>query len=190
MHGGDDQKHVLISNTDEGFTLMRDQSSGDSLKLVLAGDIRKSDDPGDKKAVYGNKIQNLVKGRKDIILTGTIPPIRMPDLYTIGDVFVLPAIWDDPFPTALVEAAAAGLPIVTTKMGGIPEFIEDGVNGILLEDAQNTFELAEKISMLLGNRQLADTISRKARKVVESSFSWQRVTNNFEEFYLKALNRR
>ena len=170
------------------FTSMKEASNGDVLKLVLAGDIRKSDDPDNKKAIYGKQIQNMVKGRKDIILTDTIPPVRMPDFYTIGDVFVLPAIWNDPFPTVLVEAAAAGLPIVTTNVGGIPEFVKDKVNGIVLDDARHISDLSNKILMLLRNPELACNMARNAREAVECAFSWERVTNDLENLYLSVLH--
>jgi len=173
----------------EAFTLMKEELNNDALKLVLAGDIRKSNDPGDKKAVYGKQIQDLVRGKKDILLTDTIPPIRMPDFYAIGDFFVLPAIWNDPFPTVLVEAAAAGLPIVTTNMGGIPEFVRDKVNGIVLEDARNISDLSRKISLLFKNPELAGNIARNARGAVEYSFSWERVTDDLEKLYLSILHR-
>jgi len=172
----------------EAFTLIREELNNDALKLVLAGDIRKSDDPDNKKAVYGKRIRNLVRGRKDILLTDTIPPHRMPDFYAIGDFFVLPAIWNDPFPTVLVEAAAAGLPIVTTNVGGIPEFVKDKVNGIVLEDARDISDLSRKILLLLKNPELAGNIARNAREAVEHFYSWERVTDNIENFYLSVLD--
>ena len=56
----------------------------------------------------------------------------MPDYLSIADVSVIPSIWDDPFPTTVLEAQAMGLPIITTKRGGIPEEITED-NAILLE---------------------------------------------------------
>lgn len=171
----------------EAFTLVKEASKGHAVKLVLAGDIRKSDDPDNRKAVYGKQIRELVKDRKDIILTDTIPPLQMPDFYTIGDVFVLPAIWNDPFPTALLEAAAAGLPIVTTNKGGIPEFITDEVNGILVNDARNASELASKILAVLDDSELGGKVAKNARRDVERSFSWQRVADELENLYSRIL---
>ena len=56
----------------------------------------------------------------------------MPDYLSIADVAVIPSIWDDPFPTTVLEAQAMGLPIITTKRGGIPEEVTKE-NAILLE---------------------------------------------------------
>lgn len=172
----------------KAFDLMKHEPENDLLKLVLAGDVRKNSDPKDRKGVYGKKIQGMVRGRRDIILAGTIAPVRMPDFYAMGDVCVLPALWNDPFPTVLLEAAAAGLPIVTSRAGGIPEFIQDGLNGILVQDACNIRDLCEKILILLRNTEYAGSIARNARRMVEDSFSWDTVAKNFEELYLKMLH--
>ena len=67
-----------------------------------------------------------------VYFTGFIPYDRMPDYLSIADVSVIPSIWDDPFPTTVLEAQAMGLPIITTRRGGIPEEVTKE-NAILLE---------------------------------------------------------
>lgn len=67
-----------------------------------------------------------------ILFTGFIPYHRMPDYLRISDVAVIPSIWDDPFPTTVLEAQAIGLPIITTRRGGIPEEVTED-NAILLK---------------------------------------------------------
>ena len=67
-----------------------------------------------------------------IIFTGFIPYSNMPDYLRMADVAAIPSIWDDPFPTTVLEAQAMGLPIITTRRGGIPEEVTEK-NAILLE---------------------------------------------------------
>ena len=67
-----------------------------------------------------------------VFFTGFIPYDKMPDCLSIADVAVIPSIWDDPFPTTVLEAQAMGLPIITTRRGGIPEEVTKE-NAILLE---------------------------------------------------------
>ncbi len=67
-----------------------------------------------------------------IHFTGFIPYNKMPDYLSLADVSVIPSIWDDPFPTTVLEAQAMGLPIITTRRGGIPEEVSEE-NAILLE---------------------------------------------------------
>lgn len=80
---------------------------------------------------------NSLKEKTDCIsnriyFTGFIPYDRMPDYLSIADVSVIPSNWDDPFPTTVLEAQAMGLPIITTRRGGIPEEVTED-NAILLE---------------------------------------------------------
>ena len=67
-----------------------------------------------------------------IHFTGFIPYNKMPDYLSLADVSVIPSIWDDPFPTTVLEAQAMGLPIITTRRGGIPEEVSED-NAVLLE---------------------------------------------------------
>ena len=81
---------------------------------------------------------NLAGGMKDrIIFTGFIPYSDMPNYLQLADVAVIPSVWDDPFPTTVLEAQAMGLPIITTRRGGIPEEVTEE-NAILLE-TDNSF---------------------------------------------------
>ena len=73
---------------------------------------------------------NTVKDR--IVFTGFIPYEMMPDYLKLADVATIPSNWDDPFPTTILEAQAMGLPIITTRRGGIPEEVTEE-NAILLE---------------------------------------------------------
>lgn len=71
-----------------------------------------------------------------IHFTGFIPYNKMPDYLSLADVSVIPSIWDDPFPTTVLEAQAMGLPIITTRRGGIPEEVTED-NAILLNTDEN-----------------------------------------------------
>jgi glycosyltransferase involved in cell wall biosynthesis len=69
----------------------------------------------------------------------------MPDYLRISDIAVIPSVWDDPFPTTVLEAQAMGLPIITTRRGGIPEEVTDE-NAILLDtDEHLVSNLAQAI---------------------------------------------
>ena len=70
--------------------------------------------------------------KQRITFTGFIPYIKMPDYLQLADIAVIPSIWNDPFPTTELEAQAMGLPIITTRRGGIPEEVSEA-NAILLD---------------------------------------------------------
>lgn len=74
-----------------------------------------------------------------ILFTGFIPYSKMPEYLRIADVAVIPSVWDDPFPTTVLEAQAMGLPIITTRRGGIPEEVTED-NAILLNTDEHFVE--------------------------------------------------
>jgi glycosyltransferase involved in cell wall biosynthesis len=80
---------------------------------------------------------------------------------------------------------AAGLPIVATKVGGIPEIIEEGVNGYLV-NAKRPDEIADRILMLLRNDQMRDEISASNREKMQL-YTWDDVALKVEKEYQKAI---
>ena len=62
---------------------------------------------------------------------GKVSPSDMPDIYAQSDIVVLPSVWDENQPVCLMEAMAAGLPVVASRKGGIPELIEHSENGLM-----------------------------------------------------------
>lgn len=81
---------------------------------------------------FAKTLKQIAENIKDcIIFTGYIPYSEMPIYLSIADVAVIPSIWNDPFPTTVLEAQAMGLPIITTRRGGIPEEVTEE-NAILL----------------------------------------------------------
>ena len=82
---------------------------------------------------YVNLLQKKTKDiENQIIFTGFIPYSQVPDYIRLADAAVIPSVWDDPFPTTVLEAQAMGLPIIATRRGGIPEEVTEH-NAILLD---------------------------------------------------------
>lgn len=94
---------------------------------------------------------------------------EMPQIYNEADIFVAPSkptqTWQEQYCTALMEAQAAGLPIVTTKTGGIPENIGDA--GILVHPG-NSYALANAIKRLIVDPRLRKDYAMRARKRAET----------------------
>ncbi|MEW6409281.1 MAG: glycosyltransferase family 4 protein [Nitrospirota bacterium] len=157
-----------------------------NIRLFIAGDIKESKDPSNEKAIYGRFIKEYISNRTGIHLLGTIIPSLMHRFYAMGDIFVLPSIWNDPFPTVVLEASAAGLPIAASKRGGIPEFIRDGENGILINSPEEPSSIADVIKRLIKDRELRLTLGRNARMDVEG-YSWGIVAEKIENIYKKTM---
>lgn len=86
------------------------------------------------------------------------------------DIFVLPSIQPDPFPTVILEAMSAGKPVIATNHGGAPEMIEDGKSGLLIPVA-DAGKAAEKACLLIENELLRKEMGIKARERVQEVFS-------------------
>jgi glycosyltransferase involved in cell wall biosynthesis len=101
------------------------------------------------------------------------------------DVFVLSSIREG-LPVALLEAMAKGLPVVATSVGGIPEVLSDGEDGILVQPGTPD-RLAEAIASLLDNENLRARLGKNAREKVVRSFSVKQICTRYEVLYRKLL---
>jgi glycosyltransferase involved in cell wall biosynthesis/peptidoglycan/LPS O-acetylase OafA/YrhL len=100
------------------------------------------------------------------------------------DLFVLPSL-NEGMGRVLVEAMAAGRPVVASRTGGIPDLVRHGRNGLLVTP-QNELELAESISLVLGNPALADRMG-DAGRVVCREFSLDAMTARLDRLYTELL---
>ena len=83
-----------------------------------------------------------------ILFTGYIPYSQMPQYLKISDIAVIPSLWDDPCPNTILEAQAMGLPIITTRRGGIPEEVTEDNAILLTTDTDFKDRLKEAILLL------------------------------------------
>jgi len=97
------------------------------------------------------------------------------------DIFILPSIKEG-LPYTIIEAVAAGVPIITTNVGGIPEMIDDNVSGILIQP-KNSHQLAEKITYLINNPEKAQDMAQKARQKTEQEFSLEKMIEKTKNLY-------
>lgn len=111
-----------------------------NIKLLVLGGASIGDSRN--RTSFLEKVQRESQGLKNIIFTGFIEYTKIGQYLQMADVAVLPSLWDEPFGLTCVEALAAGLPLITTKRGGIPEIADDSC-AILLDC--NNF-LAQKIA--------------------------------------------
>ena len=138
----------------------------------------------------GQLRRDLARAPGRVVLTGFIPPPEMPRAYLLGDVFVGPSQIEEGLGLVFLEAAAAGLPIIATRRGGIPEVVRDDFNGVLLRQPDDAAELAEQIIRLLGDAPLRQRLGQQGREWVRTDFSWERIARTLEEFYDEVVEQR
>jgi glycosyltransferase involved in cell wall biosynthesis len=116
---------------------------------------------------------------------GYVDYTKIDSLYANADIFLLPSLTES-FPLVILEAMASGVPVIATKVGGIPEMIDDEENGILIEP-NNPVILSESIVRLLQNQALRKNISQNARAKVVNYFTSKIMAENTKKFYEEIL---
>jgi len=113
---------------------------------------------------------------------------RINELYAMSDVFVLPSLYE-PFGMVLVEAMASGKPVIGSKVGGIPEIIEEGKNGLLFEP-KNINQLKDEIETILSDEKKNKQWGLNGRKRAEKVFNWDNTAKGYELMYKGILKKR
>ena len=114
---------------------------------------------------------------------GTRPNLRSIDL------LVCPSIEFDPFPTVLLEAGLVGLPVLASRVGGIPEIVEDNKTGLLITPADSRI-LTQAMEKLINDAQLRSTLGNNGRKAVEEKFNSEIQVKKVEQVFEELIGRR
>ena len=113
---------------------------------------------------------------KKVFLLGQIQDGHQ--LMTAFDIFVLPSVKEG-FPWALIEAMTAKIPVVATRVGAVPEIIEQGKNGFIVEPG-NPAVLAGRIKEILSNDHLSKEFSIQGHQTVLFNFSEDKMVKEIE----------
>lgn len=104
------------------------------------------------------------------------------DLYYLADVFVSPAVWDEPLGLTIIEAMAAKTPVIVTRKGGVTMAVKDGFNGLFVRP-RNSTEIAAAVNKIFNNPELKRKMGERGRIVVETSFTWTKIAERFDKLY-------
>ena len=141
--------------------------------LTIVGD-------GRYKADLFNLTQTL-QLEKYIQFKGWIEHKELATYYEKASIVVIPSVVPENFPTVCNEAMSAGRSVIGTNVGGIPEIIDDGVNGYLVEP-ENPDQIAEKVIKLFSEENLLKVFGVNARKQAEE-FCIEKYGDELEEIY-------
>lgn len=150
-----------------------------NIKLFIAGE-----------GVLDSELKQLTSSlglENSIKFLGRVPHESVPDLLAKLDIFVMPSIYDsEGFGVAAVEAEAMEVPVVATKVGGVPEVVLDGKTGILVEP-RNSDQLANAIIKLIENPALRYQMGKNGRRYVMKKYNWKDNAKIMEDIYTKML---
>lgn len=138
---------------------------------------------------YRSKLDALVAetGVADsVVLTGTVPWEALPSHYAAGDVFAMPCRtrnrgWDvEGLGIVYLEASAIGLPVVAGNSGGAPDAVLDGTTGYVV-DGRNLQQVADRVTQLLSDPDLAAEMGRRGREWIEQTWTWPKVSRRLTD---------
>lgn len=132
------------------------------------------------------KLQNLIEKYKlenNIFLIDEIK--NASKLLKVFDIFVLPSLKEG-CPYMILDAMAAEIPIIASRVGGIPEQITDEKEGLLVEPKANHI-LTAKIKLLLSNKELGERLAKNAKEKVEREFTLEKMVEETRKIYLSNL---
>ena len=150
----------------------------DNIKFLIVGD-------GFERSKLEDLALNLGL-RDNIQFTGFVH--QMDRIYNLLDLLVISSSTEG-IPLVMLEAMKYSIPVVSTKVGGIPEVIENGIDGILV-DSQNSTHLHNAIEDLIINKNKYVEVSRNARKKIAKDFNRSDWIREIEKIYINLFTKR
>ncbi len=121
--------------------------------------------------------------------TGHIPRKDASCYINASDIFIMPTLRQEGLPFALIEAMACGKAVIASKIGGITSVVDDGINGLLITPGDVSM-LAEKVTFLLNNKDIADKLAANARIKALQMFSHEKMVEETEKVFESVIARK
>ncbi|MEM7247409.1 MAG: glycosyltransferase family 4 protein [Acidobacteriota bacterium] len=170
----DVQKNQLLL-IDAAAELVRE---GLDFQVVMVGPVTNDD--------YCQKVDRRIEelGLGEVLRR--LPPLpaegdHLRDAFAAADVFVLPS-QHEPFGLVILEAWAAGRPVVASRVGGIPAFVTDETNGLLFTSGAKD-ELVERLRRLVVDTEARQALADAGRREAEARFTWEHATKQLLSVY-------
>lgn len=163
----------------QAMGIINNSTANGQFDLIIVGS-------GDKE--YETYLCNLAKDEKvddRVVFKGARPKSELPEMYRDADIFLFPSIWPEPFGRVLVEAMAAGLPVIGTAVGGTAEILRDGENGLTFTP-DNPQSLATQITRLIEMPELRMRLVESGGKTALEKFDLHRMISELE-IYLQTI---
>ncbi len=158
----------------EAITILKDYNT---IKLLVIGSSFFGNTNHENEFIQQLKTKSIPLGER-IIFTGYVDYAQMPEYLKMANIAVIPSVWDDPFPTTVLEAQAMGLPVISTRRGGIPEEVTPETAILLDTDNHFVDNLANAILDLYNHPEKRKAMSEAAVKHAQQ-FSKERYAKSF-----------
>ena len=138
---------------------------------------------------YINELKEMIDSlglKNRVRMIASMPRGDLLEMYDKYDVMLVPAIWEEPFGNTVIESMARNLPVIASRVGGFPEMIVDGVNGLLV-CPNDSKALADSVSKLILNDELYQNIKQGGLKTILSNYRQDLITRQIENHLLKSI---
>jgi len=119
---------------------------------------------------------------KNINFHGYVKGSEKKNQYSTNDIFLYPTYYGEGLPVCVLEAMAMGLPIITRLVGGIGDFVKDGINGYIIK-SKNPNDFADKIIDLVNDEDRLLKISKHNTSYSKNTFSPKSIVNKYVGIY-------
>jgi glycosyltransferase involved in cell wall biosynthesis len=146
---------------------------------------------GPVESAYRDELFLMARSRRildHVSIYDSLPYDDVPQCYRDHDMLIFPSTGIERFPLVILEGMACGLPIVATLTGGHREFLKDEQNCLICQPGDPN-DLANKITLLVKNRNFRERIARAGMKTVKEEFSLDQILNQMEIFLYEASDK-
>ena len=168
-----------IEHLIHAFAVLRGRPLAPGLRLLIVGD-------GAERRPLERLAAALGVGTVTEFV-GSVPHDRIPEYLRRFSIYVAPSVHEESFGVAVLEASACGVPVVASKVGGLPEVVQDGVTGLLVPPADHV-ALADALEGLLKNRTLRRQMGEQGRQFVHASYAWDTTALTMEALYERIVS--
>ncbi len=172
------EKNYGINFLIEAFYLVKKKYPHKLLKLLIVG-----------KGTQKEFLENMVKElgiEKDTIFTGYVDHNNVQDYHNMLDIYVAMSL-EESFGVAVLEASACGKPVIVSNVGGLPEVVENGKTGFIV-DKGNSIALADALSKLISEPELVAKMGSEGRNKVIREYDWKESVNKMISIYKTVIN--
>ncbi|WP_279049904.1 lipopolysaccharide N-acetylglucosaminyltransferase [Cedecea davisae] len=150
-----------------------------NLKLVVVGDHQEVN-KGENGAYQREVVEIAERLQNQCLMLGSIAPEQIHRYYPLADLVVIPSQFQEPFCMVAIEAMGAGKPVLVSTRGGMVEFARNGETGFHLPEPMTADSIAQDIMSTLQSHDI-DIVAKRGQSYVYEHFSWDGVTQHFEE---------
>jgi glycosyltransferase involved in cell wall biosynthesis len=133
---------------------------------------------------YLPSLKKMIKN-KNIRFRGEFNNRKIADIFKEIDVLVIPSIWHENSPLVIQEAFLSKTPVIASRVGGIPELVKDGVNGLLF-NPQDTDDLLKKLEYVINNREVINEFKKSMPKIKNIEENTQEIEKLYKEILKRA----